>query len=397
MEEVCEVAWSIIGGDKNNSGELSNAVACIRANIHNSRICWRDRQHIQRVKIGTTHQVIGNGRPRISGVDGLIDLRGAEINDVCATGVGCKRREDADEVVWVDAIDGWEKSSDCAVLVGSVDGKTGDATDIHRARNDCIDRGGSSISALLVVHPSCSALKVLTAVVLSASERDGRLAGVDGNEGIKLREGEPGVVEIGPGHSGGFGIVGAPHAAVVAEVHADLAGGKLNEGNGVIVHVRKSRAAAGEIGNYRRPTGSSVCRANDPGRISARIADCSAAKENYALVVGIHFNDVVVPTLKMADVGRGGLRPGTPSIRGNEDPEIGFRGRAGIGNGGVDRVPGSVAGGDAQVNAAHAGLQWQRCRGQARETDCGASGTDACGLVDAVAIGSVWRAAKRIT
>ena len=189
------------------------------------------------------------------------------------------------------------------------------------------------------------------------------MAGVDRNKRIELRKGEPRVVEVGPGDGGGLGIIGAPHAAVVAEVHADLAGGKLNEGNGVIVHVRKSRAAAGEIGNYRRPTGSSVCRANDPGRISARIADCSAAKENYALVVGIHFNDVVVPTLKMADVGRGGLRPGTPSIRGNEDAEIGFRGIAGVGDGGVDRVPGGVAGGDAQVNAADGGLQRQRCRG----------------------------------
>ncbi len=65
----------------------------------------------------------------------------------------------------------------------------------------------------------------------------------------------------------------------------------------------------------------------------------------------------------MADVGRGGLRPGTPSIRGNEDAEIGFRGIAGVGDGGVDRVSGGVAGGDAQVNAADGGLQRQRCRG----------------------------------
>ncbi len=175
---------------------------------------------------------------------------------------------------------------------------------------------------MLVVRPRNAPLVVLTAIILSSTKGKGGGGGINGNGRIELREGERGIVKIDPGDRGSFGVVGAPDAAIVAEIHANLTSGELDESNDVVVHVRKTRAARREIRNDGRPTGAAIFGAHNPGKISAGVGGGGPTKKDDVLILGIDLDDVVVPALKPADVWRGGLRPGSAAVGGDKNAEI---------------------------------------------------------------------------
>ena len=166
----------------------------------------------------------------------------------------------------------------------------------------------------------------------------------------------------------------------------------------MIVHVGETRAARGQIGNHRRPTGAAILGAHNPGEVSTGIADGAAAEKGDVLVVRVHLNDIVVPALEPADVRGGGPRPGSASVRGYKNPEIGGRSSVRVRDGCVHGVSSGVPrrGCDPEIDAAHAGLNGQGCSGQTRKMDGGARRTDARGFKDSIANGSIRRTSEGI-
>src|SRR5713101_8291269 len=170
--------------------------------------------------------------------------------------------------------------------------------------------------------------------------------------GIELRESQTGIVDIGPGNNWRFGVVRPPDSAVIAQVHPDFARkcsrGGSKERHCMLVLVRSARTLCS--GNRGAPGRAAVTRTLDPGKRSGEERG-AAAKENNVGIVGIDFNDVVVPALPLTDVRRVRPGPGGPSVGGFPDALVGTGIRRGVGYGSVN----SACVKDAHVNPADVG------------------------------------------
>src|SRR2546422_11715214 len=88
----------------------------------------------------------------------------------------------------------------------------------------------------------------------------------------------------------------------------------------------------------KRPSSSSIHRAYDPREDRPWRNGRPPAQEDDVFIVGIYLNDVVIPALTLADVGRTGMRPRCSPVCCYPDAQVRGRAADAAGNRGIHGV-----------------------------------------------------------